>query len=225
MTLPIISIIILNQYYKIMEYLILISLVIIIVLLACDKIAVKSKKKEDHKEGSSLNSPDIMGQPRTSQGLRAPNKAFESQTKGLEIDPEKLDIEYDENENIASHIPKEELDNVEDHSPNWEEEEEELSLMYRRSNTDNGFAQGVTFEELSAVNIAIQTDNIDPYQQEKAATIVQKIQGTELLELLENSMENASGLIAELLDNILSSDIDGSSSFSRNDDFKINDFI
>jgi hypothetical protein len=58
--------------------------------------------------------------------------------------------------------------------------------------------------------------------------IVQKLQGTELFSLLENSIEGASRKIAELLDSTLLSETeDSSSTLRKNDlsDFDIGEFV
>ena len=89
-------------------------------------------------------------------------------------------------------------------------------------------AQGVIFEELSSVGALLQKENLEQSQKEVAVAIVQKIQGTELFNLLENSMEGASRKIAELLDSSLSSETDaGSSTLRKNDlsDFDIGEFV
>jgi hypothetical protein len=79
-----------------------------------------------------------------------PNTANESQIEEPEINPDNLDIEYDENENVSIQIPQEELDEVFSNMPDLEEEEEEWN-RYGISGGDNGFAQGVTYDELSSV--------------------------------------------------------------------------
>jgi hypothetical protein len=74
----------------------------------------------------------------------------------------------------------------------------------------------------------LQKDNLEQSQKETAVAIVQKIQGTELFSLLENSMESASRKIAELLDGNLSSETDASSSNLRKNDishFDIGEFV
>lgn len=74
----------------------------------------------------------------------------------------------------------------------------------------------------------LQKEKLEPSQKETAALIVQKIQGTELFILLENSMEDASRKIAELLDSSLFSETDfGSSTLRKNDlsEFDIGDFV
>jgi hypothetical protein len=121
----------------------------------------------------------------------------------------------------------EELDVVFGNVPDFENEEVEWN-SYGISDGDNGFAQGVTFEELSAVGMLLKKEKLRPSQKETAAVLLQKIQGTELFDLLENSIEDASQKIAKLLDGTLSSETDSGSSFLRKndlEDFDIGEFI
>ncbi len=170
------------------------------------------------------NLPDIMGQPRPVERHSVPNTATERQIEEPEINPDNLDIEYDENENVGVQIPQEELDEVFSNMPDLEEEEEEWN-RYGISGGDDGLAQGVTFEELSSVGALLQKEELEPAQKETAIAIVQKVQGTELFSLLEDSMENASRKIAELLDSTLSTDTEDSSSTLRKSEFDIRNFI
>ena len=74
----------------------------------------------------------------------------------------------------------------------------------------------------------LQKEELETAQKETAIAIVQKIQGTELFSLLENSMEDASRRIAELLDSTLSSETEaGSSTLRKSDlsDFDIGEFV
>ena len=211
-----------------MEIVIVICLLIVIALLVQDKIVIKkSSERKPIQEKSNPKLPDIMGQPRPKRSLSVPNNATESQVEELEINPDNFDIEYDENENVGIQIPQEELDEVFSNMPDFEEEEEEWN-RYELSDGDNGFAQGVTFEELNSVGILLQKEKLEQSQKETAIAIVQKIQGTELFSLLENSMEGASRKIAELLDSTLSSETEaGSSTLRKNDlgDFDIREFV
>ena len=211
-----------------MEIVIVICLLIIIALLVQDKIVIKkSSERKPILEKSNPKLPDIMGQPRPRRSLSVPNTATESQVEELEINPDNFDIEYDENENVGIQIPQEELDEVFSNMPDFGEEEEEWN-RYELSDGDNGFAQGVTFEELNFVGILLQKEKLEQSQKETAIAIVQKIQGTELFSLLENSMEGASRKIAELLDSTLSSETEaGSSTLRKNDlgDFDIREFV
>ena len=211
-----------------MEIVIVICLLIVIALLVQDKIVIKkSSERKPIQEKNNPKLPDIMGQPRLKRSLSVPNNATESQVEELEINPDNFDIEYDENENVGIQIPQEELDEVFSNMPDFEEEEEEWN-RYEISGGDNGFAQGVTFEELSSVGVLLQKEKLESAQKETAIAIVQKIQGTELFSLLENSMEGASRKIAELLDSTLSSETDAGSNTLRNnelDDFDIGEFV
>mgnify|MGYP003601936599 FL=1 len=211
-----------------MEIVIVICLLIVIALLVQDKIVIKkSSERKPIQEKSNPKLPDIMGQPRPKRSLSVPNNATESQVEELEINPDNFDIEYDENENVGIQIPQEELDEVFSNMPDFGEEEEEWN-RYELSDGDNGFAQGVTFEELNFVGILLQKEKLEQSQKETAIAIVQKIQGTELFSLLENSMEGASRKIAELLDSTLSSETEaGSSTLRKNDlgDFDIREFV
>ena len=211
-----------------MEIVIVICLLIVIALLVQDKIVIKkSSERKPIQEKNNPKLPDIMGQPRLKRSLSVPNNATESQVEEPEINPDNFDIEYDENENVGIQIPQEELDDVFSNMPDFGEEEEEWN-RYELSDGDNGFAQGVTFEELSSVGILLQKEKLEQSQKETAIAIVQKIQGTELFSLLENSMEGASRKIAELLDSTLSSETEaGSSTLRKNDlgDFDIREFV
>ena len=211
-----------------MENVIVICLLIVIVLLLQDKIVIKKRlKQEPPQKKVNPNLPDIMGQPKPVERLSVPNTATERQIQEPEINPANLDIEYDENENVSVQIPQEELDEVFSNMLDFEQEEEEWN-RYGISGADNGFAQGVTFEELSSVGMLLQKDKLEPSQQETAIALVQKIQGTELFSLLENSIESASRKIAELLDGSLSSEKHSGSSYLRKIDlneFDIGEYV
>jgi len=211
-----------------MEILIIICLFIVITLLLEDKIVISTRNKQkpaQKKLNQSL--PDIMGQSKSVKSLSASKTSNESQIQEPEINPDNLDIEYDKNENVAIQIPQQDLDDVFRNMPDFEEEEEEWN-RYGISGGDNGFAHGVTFEELSSVGMMLQKEKLEPSQRETMVGLVQKIQGTELFSLLENSIEGASRKIAELLDGSLSYESEeGSSSLQKNDlnDFDIGEFV
>ena len=211
-----------------MEIVIVICLLIVIFLLVQDKIIINKKSKQKPtQEKINPNLPDIMGLPKPVRSLSMPNTANERQIEEDEINPDNLDIEYDENENVGIQIPQEELDEVFRNIPDLDEEEEEWN-RYGISDGDDGFAQGVTFEELSSVGVLLQKEELEPAQKETAVDIVQRLQGTELFSLLESSIDGASRRIAELLDSTLTSETDaGSSTLRKSDvsDFDIGEFV
>lgn len=210
-----------------MEIVIVICLLIVIALLLQDKIVIKKSSEEKPvQEKVNPNLPDIMGQPKPIKSHLVPKTANERQIMEPEINPDNLDIEYDENENVGIQIPQEELDEVFSNMPDLEEEEE--WNRYGISGGDDSLAQGVTYDELSSVGALLQKENLEQSQKEIAVAIVQKLQGTELFSLLENSVEGASRKIAELLDSTLSTESeDGSSTLRKNDlsDFDIGEFV
>jgi hypothetical protein len=202
-----------------MEILIVICLLVVIALLVQDKIVIyKSKEQKLTQEKRNPNLPDIMGQPKPMRSLSVPNSTNESQKKEPEKEKDNFDIDIDEDE-VDIQIPQEELDDVFRNMPDFEEEEEEWN-GYGISSRDNGFAQGVTFEELSSVGMLLQKEKLEPSQKETVVAIVQKIQGTELFNLLENSIESASRKIAELLDGRLSSETENDSSYLQKTEIK-----
>ncbi len=209
-----------------METVIVICLLIIIVLLVQDKIVIKKRSKEKPmQEKVNPNLPDIMGQPKPVRRLYVPNTANESQIEEPEINPDNLDIEYDENENVGIQIPQEELDEVFRNMPDLEEEEWN---RYGISGGNDSLAQGVTYDELSSVGALLQKESLEQAQKETAIAIVQRLQGTELFSLLENSIEGASRKIAELLDSTLLSETEAGSSKLRKNDlegFDIGEFV
>ena len=210
-----------------MEIVIVICLLIIIALLVQDKIIIKKRtEQKPTQEKPNPNLPDIMGQPKPMRSLSVPKRATESQSKKRKHEMNNFDIEIDEVD-VDIQIPQEELDEVFGSMPDFEEEEGEWN-RYGISGGNDGFAQGVTFEELSSVGMLLQKEKLEPSQKGTAVAIVQKIQGTELFSLLENSMESASRKIAELLDSSLSSETDASSSTLRKnglEDFDIGEFV
>lgn len=207
----------------IMEIVIVICLLIIIVLLLHDKVVIHKRSIQKPKpEKVSLEFPDIMGQPKLIHRLLVPNTTTESQIDEALIDPDNLDIEYDENEEIDIQIPKEELDEVFGTMPDFEEEEETWKWQ-GAADDDFGFAQGVSFDELAKVGRLLQKDKLDKPQKLEAVEIVQKIQGTELFYLLESSIEGASQKIAYLLDRSLGSTTKEQG--ENTSDFDIGEFV
>ena len=210
-----------------METVIVICLLIVIFLLAKDKIVIKKHHKQQPRQkkvNSSL--PDIMGQPKPQRSLSVPKKSYDSQEPKEDHYNDNFETEIDEDK-VELQNTQEELEDVFGSVLDFENEEEEWN-SYGISDGDNGFAQGVTFEELSTVKRLLKKEKMRPSQKETATVLLQKIQGTELFDLLENSIEDASQKIAKLLDGTLSSETDsGSSILHKNDleDFDIGEFV
>lgn len=213
-----------------MEIIIVTCLLIVIVLLAKDKIIIKKVVKSKPKQpGVNPDLPEIMGKPKPVERHIVPTSATERQKNKQDDVPDNFETETREN-SFAREIPQEELDEVFGSMPDLKDEEEEDDEWgaYGYPNSDNGFATGVTFNELSTVGALLQQEVLEPALQQKAVDIVQKTQGTELFSLLENSMEGASRKIAALLDKSFPAGADFSSSDLRKSDlegFDIGEFV
>ncbi|ABQ06035.1 hypothetical protein [Flavobacterium johnsoniae] len=210
-----------------METLIVICLLIIIVLLAHDKFPARVSNPEK-KTGNVKRSgkvPNIIGLPKGFKSLLAPQEANDCHLKAAGDEVHNFDEEISSEQRTTDW--QDERDDANEYLPDFEQEEEEWN-NFGISNGNSGFAQGVTFEELSSVGMMLQVEDLEPSQKETAAALIQKIQGTELFDLLENSMEGASRKMAELLEGRLSSlNVNPSTTGGKNDDsdFDILDFM
>ncbi|SHG39188.1 hypothetical protein [Flavobacterium defluvii] len=187
-----------------METLIVICLLIIIVLLVHDKFParVSNPGKKTGYIKSSAKVPNIIGRPKGFKSLLAPQDANDWHLKAAGDEVHNFDAEISREQHLTDW--QDELDDANEYLPDFEQEEEEWN-NFGISNGNSGFTQGVTFEELSSVGMMLQAEDLELSQKETAAALIQKIQGTELFNLLENSMEGASRKMAELLDGKLSS--------------------
>lgn len=208
-----------------MEILILLSLLLIIALLLQDKIVFQKKSDEKSKHKLPEQSSRIMGESKRVEMQIPPKHSDENTVENQQTQISNFDQEINEKK-VDIEIPNEELDKVFGSTPDFEEEEEEWS-QYQIIDSDNGLAQGVTFEELGSVETFLKEQKLEESQKETAAEIIQKIQGTELFNLLENSIEGASVKIAELLDKNLNPENNTGSSFLQSnnlDEFDIGKF-
>ncbi|MGX9987159.1 hypothetical protein [Soonwooa purpurea] len=204
-----------------MEQKIIIGLLFIIILILWDKKFISNKKSSTEKE---LKLPSIMGKTKKEERNVKPSAAdvgqeesivsntniFESETKGEEF------------ENIPL---KKDLDEILINTNDWEEEED----WYNQNNSEieSGFATGVTFQELSTAGQLLQEEILEPDLEQQAVDIIQKIQGTELFNLLEHSLGDASKRIAHLLNQSTSDDESQISFKGKNDaeGFDIGEFV
>lgn len=205
----------------------MICLLVVIFLLLQDKIIIHkrtAKKKQEDKSVAGL--PGIMGQPKPVKRLVTSCNAGKSQNGKPVMEEDSFDPETEER-GFDIEIPQEELDEVFGALPDLDEEEEEWR-SFGAPNGEDGFATGVTFEELSTVGALLQQEALEPALQGQAVDIVHRIQGTELFSLLESSLGDASQKIARLLDQSMNKGMDSGSSTMRNgglDDFDIGAFV
>lgn len=200
-----------------MEILILICLVVIIILLLHDK-KVFSKNSEASIPKKSKTKENLVGKSKKVDSKLMTNLTNESHHNIPHIQPATFEEEISDKK-VDIQIPQEELDEIFGSSVNLEDEEEEWS-QYQIFDNDNGLGQGVNFEELSTVEQFLKEKNFDSAQKETTAVIVKKLQGTELFNLLGNSIEGVSLKIAELLNKSLALENNFHSSFLRDNDYK-----
>ncbi|OBW43592.1 hypothetical protein AB670_00122 [Chryseobacterium sp. MOF25P] len=201
-----------------MEILILVCLLIIIVLMMKEKMVFQKRSEKELTSENTKPPSSIMGLSQSAKSQTLPNNDVESRIEKQKYRTSNFEEEIND-KTVDIQIPQEELDDVFRSTPDFEEMEEEWS-QYQIFDNDNGLATGVTFEELNTVEAFLKDQNSELSQKETAANIIQKIQGTELFNLLENSIEGASIKIAELLDRSLSSENNSDSSFFLESDYK-----
>jgi len=125
-----------------------------------------------------------------------PSSTTQRQFVTAEVRTDNFDSETKEQE-IDQPNEKKSLGNILVKNNDWEEEEDWQYGDF--SQIESGFATGVTFQELSTAGLLLQEEFLEPALEQQAVHIIQKIQGTELFNLLENSLEGANQRIADLL--------------------------
>ena len=207
-----------------MEQLIIIALLLIIILILWDRKFSNQYPQEKNTD----NLPELhsaMGKTKKENRHPLPSADDQGHDEYSTINANNFDSETKEEvfENTAS---KKELEGILVKNKDWEDEEEDWRY-HDDSKIESGFATGVTFQELSTAGQLLQQDVLEPALEQQAVQIIQKIQGTELFDLLENSLENASKRIAALLSQSISNEDEDISS-KRNDDaegFDIGEFV
>ncbi|MFC4163363.1 hypothetical protein ACFOWU_06855 [Epilithonimonas zeae] len=203
--------------------LIITVLLIIIILLLLDKKSLKRLTPETKNETKS-NPPTIIGKIKQEERQSLPSSTIQRQFVTAEVRTENFDSETKEQE-IDQRTEKKSLGDILVKNDNLEEEED---WQYGDSSEiESGFATGVTFQELSTAGQLLQEEFLEPALEQQAVDIIQKIQGTELFSLLENSLESATQRIAHLLSQS-TSNVNVNRFSSRNDEvegFDIEEFI
>lgn len=204
-----------------MEQIIIIGLLFIIILMLWDKKFISNKKSSTEKE---LKLPSIMGKTKKEERNIKPSAADQGQEKSIVSNTNIFESET-KGEEFENTLLKKDLDEILVNTNDWEEEED----WYNQNNSEieSGFATGVTFQELSTAGQLLQEEILEPDLEQQAVDIIQKIQGTELFNLLENSLGDASKRIAQLLSQSTSNDESQISFKGKNDaeGFDIGEFV
>ncbi|WP_079240909.1 hypothetical protein [Chryseobacterium indologenes] len=205
-----------------MEKIIIIALLIAIILILLDRrfpVNVRTKDRGNTKKSP----PPIMGDIKQTKRKGWSVEATESHLEFTSLAEDNFESEtrdgkaedVTENKNLDDILIKD----------NWGQEEEDWK--YQDSNIESGFATGVTFQELSTAGQLLQRKMLEPDLEQQAVAIIQKIHGTELFDLLENSLGEASKRISNLLSQSISNDVEGISSSYKDgvEGFDIGEFV
>ena len=207
-----------------MEQIIIIGLLIVIILLLWNKKFTNQHHQEKSVE-TRLAVPSLMGEIKKDESKPVPSDADQGQDEFNVRTVNTFDSETKDEVSENTVLMKELKDILVENS-DWEYEEEDWQYQ-EDSKIESGFATGVTFQELSTAGQLLQQDVLKPDLEQQAVNIIQKIQGTELFDLLENSLGDASKRIAALLSQKISNE-DEDISFKRKDDadgFDIGEFV
>ncbi|SKA33058.1 hypothetical protein SAMN04488128_103759 [Chitinophaga eiseniae] len=211
----------------ILEILILLCLLVVIFLLLQDRVTtLKTGRQSEPAAYQQPPLPDIMGTAKVANRQEPPNEAIQRQSEIPSRDTATFDTDPNE-DYFVDVVPQEELDEIFGPEVDLDEEEAEWRLDVQPEGQD-GLATGVTFEELSLLGSVLRQQSSSSAREEQVAGIAYRIQGTDLLALMVESIDNASERIAEMLDKHLAQETDSSSSIMRSYDsnaFDINNFI
>lgn len=203
-----------------METIIIISLLVIIIFLLLEKKTISKDQS-----GNKVRPTSILGSIKSISRQLQPIDDKESHPQNAADKPhtfisETITEAFDETD------VKKELTEILVERNDWQEEEEEAFYFQNNSNWESGFATGVTFQELNTAGQLLQQEWLEPVLQKQAVEVIQKIQGTELFTLLENSLDNASRKIAFLLQQSdIENEVDSGKKNEDVDGFDIGEFV
>jgi len=209
-----------------MEIVIVICLLIIINLLLKNKIITTTLDQKPKQEKINPGLPDIMGQPKPSGSYSGQNRNLSRGAMELENSPVSVNATHDEKIDAETQSQHPARDNVSGTAVNLRDEEEDW--VGQGIITDDSFATGVTFDELASVGKILAQKTMGASETATAAGIAAKIDGTELLGLLESRIGDASKKIAMLLDRSITKLPDEGSSLLRDNNqegFDIGDYV
>ncbi len=199
------------------QIVILICLIVVIILLSVDKVKFIRPERKKYHEVEQNNIPDVVGKVLVPEKEKTPawlanRKKLIEQMAANKGEQENNDSgKNDQQEEVISNSTKEEPDDVDNVPPD-----------------DDHFGQAVSLNELIKVGNLLQQDNLDADQEKETNEIIQKIEGTEFLVMMQQSIEGASQKIARLLDKSLLEEhnvIPKENKDNALDNFDIGDFI
>lgn len=201
-----------------MEKIIIGVLLALVVLLLYLLVKTGNNPNLNHNQrDSSKEVPDILGRPKPGVSPTVPIQAVEINDSNSQSVSPNFDTENRRDTKIP--IPQEEPD--EEKVPDWDVEEQEMKRYAARvvNSIDNGLATGVTYEELATIGKMLQLETLEASEKKRTVRVVSKIDGTELMQMLDTVVGDASKRIASLLDQTDDYESDSGSSNLRKNDF------
>ena len=177
-----------------MEKIIILLLIVVILLLLSDKMPITLSKKRAPKPKATpipktAPSTSVMGESR----FVPPAKVATTAIPLTEKEQQDILTEWEEEPTI-----------------NLEDEEEDLR-SYRTEAEDNDFATGLSFEDLEKVATFLSED-----KEEVTADnieLLQKVEGTSLLEAIEKALPQATLKVSALLEKALPKTVESKTEF------------
>ena len=177
-----------------MEKIIILLLIVVILLLLSDKMPITlSKKRAPRPKATPIPktapSTSVMGESR----FVPPTKVISTAITLTEKEQQDILTEWDE-----------------DLAINLEDEEEDLR-SYRTEAEDNDFATGLSFEDLEKVATFLSEDKEEVTTEN--IELLQKVEGTSLLEAIEKALPQASLKVSALLEKALPKTVESKMEF------------
>lgn len=199
------------------QIVILFCLIVVIILLLVDKVRFIKPQRKISRKVEQIAEPDVIGKVTIPEKEKTPvwlanRKKLIEQMLAKKADQDNNDsTRNDQEEEPASNFNKEEPDDT-DNVPA----------------DDDRFGQAVSLNELTKVGDLLKQDNLDASQEKETSDILHKMEGTEFLAMMQQSIDGASQKIARLLDKSLSEKHNVIPKENQNnalDNFDIGDFI
>jgi len=175
-----------------MEKIIILLLIVVILLLLSDKMPITQKRTPKPKATpipKSAPPTSVMGESRFVSPAKVATTAIPLTEK--------------EQQDILTEWEEEPIVNLED-------EEEDLR-SYRTEAEDNDFATGLSFEDLEKVATFLSEDKEEVTTEN--IELLQKVEGTSLLEAIEKALPQATLKVSALLEKVLPKSVESKTEF------------
>ena len=178
-----------------MEKIIILLLIVVILLLLSDKMPITlSKKRAPQPKATPIPktapSTSVMGESR----FVPPAKVISTAIPLTEKEQQDILTEWEEEPTTI----------------NLEDEEEDLR-SYRTEEEDNDFATGLSFEDLEKVATFLSEDKEEVTTEN--IELLQKVEGTSLLEAIEKALPQATLKVSALLEKALPKTVESKTEF------------